>query len=346
MKKKIAIIGAGWFGCHIGYEIIKLNKFDVKIFEKNKEIFQGASGNNQNRLHLGFHYPRSKETRFQSKKGYKKFKKIYPFLCLKVKKNIYGVANDRKTKIDFGTFLQIMKSEGLKYKEINAQKLFKIENLSGAILTNEMLIDKNKSINFFQKKLKNFLYLNKNIKKIKKVRGKYEINNQLYDYVINCTYYQKFINKNPGAFYEVTSSMIYKCSKEFPALTVMDGPFFTIYPYKKNFYNIYSVIYSPFGKSKNFNLCEKTLFRVRKDNRLLHQKRKLTEKQILKFYPNFLKYFKFTEYSTCIRTTNNSSNANRSYKIHINKNFINIFSGKIDHINLASEEVIDFLKKS
>ena len=58
------------------------------------------------------------------------------------------------------------------------------------------------------------------------------------------------------------------------------------------------------------------------------------------------KYFKFTEYLTCIRTTNNSSNANRSYKIHINKNFISIFSGKIDHVNLASEEVIDFLKKS
>jgi hypothetical protein len=229
-----------------------------------------------------------------------------------------------------------MKSEGLKYKEINAQKLFQIENLSGAILTNEMLIDKNKSINFFQKKLKNFLHLNKNIKEIKKVRGKYEINNQLYDYVINCTYYQKFISKDPGVFYEVTSSIIYKCSKEFPALTVMDGPFFTIYPYKKNLYNIYSVIYSPFGKSKNFNLCEKTLFRVRHDNRLLRQKRKLTEKQILKFYPNFLKYFKFTEYLTCIRTTNNSSNANRSYKIHINKNFISIFSGKIDHVNLLA----------
>ena len=61
MKKKIAIIGAGWFGCHIALEILKLNKFKIQIFERNKDIFNGASSNNQNRLHLGFHYPRSKK---------------------------------------------------------------------------------------------------------------------------------------------------------------------------------------------------------------------------------------------------------------------------------------------
>ena len=70
MKKKIAIIGAGWFGCHIAHQIKKkLNKFDIKLYEKEKDIFLGASSNNQNRLHLGFHYPRSKQTRLQSKNG-------------------------------------------------------------------------------------------------------------------------------------------------------------------------------------------------------------------------------------------------------------------------------------
>ena len=59
--KKIAIIGAGWFGCYIGYDLIK-SGYEVKIFEKEKEIFSGASGYNQNRLHLGFHYPRSYRT--------------------------------------------------------------------------------------------------------------------------------------------------------------------------------------------------------------------------------------------------------------------------------------------
>tara|TARA_B100000787_G_scaffold170135_1_gene164241 strand:- start:2387 stop:3427 length:1041 start_codon:yes stop_codon:yes gene_type:complete len=344
MKKKIAIIGAGWFGCHIASEIIKLNKFDIQIFEKNNEIFQGASTNNQNRLHLGFHYPRSKETRVQSKKGFKKFLEIYPFLCSKVKNNMYGVANHQDSQIDFGTFLQVMKSENLKYKEVNAKQNFGIEGLSGAILTHEMLIDSEKSKKFFKKKLRSFLHLNMDIKKIEKIKDKYKINDELFDYVINCTYYQKFVKKNPEIVYEVTSSIIYKCNKNFPALTVMDGPFFTIYPYKKNLYNVYSVTHSRFGLSRLINKCENILSQVRNDNTLLHLKKKLAEKQILTFYPKFLKHFKFKKFLTCIRTINKSKNADRSYKVYFNENLINVYSGKIDHISLAGEEIIKFLQ--
>lgn len=346
MNKKIAIIGAGWFGCHVGSEIIKLNKFKVKIFEKNKEIFQGASSNNQNRLHLGFHYPRSKETRVQSKKGFARFRKLYPFLCLKVKQNIYSVANNASSKIDFGTFLQIMKSEGLKCKEVNINNFFKINGLSGSITTDEMLIDSEKSKVFFKKKLNKFLQLNTDIKKIEKKNGKYLINNELFDYVINCTYYQKFVPRDPNLFYEVTSSLIYKCSKKFPALTIMDGPFFTIYPYKKNFYNIYSVVHSRFGKSKNIKQCEKKLSTVKNDDSFLHLKRKLIEKEISKFIPDFLKLFKFKRFLNCVRTVSNFENADRSYKIYFDQNFINIFSGKIDHITLASKDVIKFLRNN
>ena len=108
MKKKIAIIGAGWFGCHIAHQIKKLNKFDIKLYEKEKDIFLGASSNNQNRLHLGFHYPRSKQTRLQSKNGFDKFLKHYYFLTKKIKYNIYGISDSPETLLDYHTFLQIM----------------------------------------------------------------------------------------------------------------------------------------------------------------------------------------------------------------------------------------------
>ena len=64
---KIAIIGSGWFGCHLAH-IFNKKKFDVTIFEKEKEIFQGQSGFNSNRLHLGFHYPRAKKLEISAKK--------------------------------------------------------------------------------------------------------------------------------------------------------------------------------------------------------------------------------------------------------------------------------------
>lgn len=344
MKKRIAIIGAGWFGCHIALEILKLKKYDIKIFDKNNKIFDGASSNNQNRLHLGFHYPRSKITRDQSKIGYKKFLKVYPFLCKKIKNNIYSIADSKHTKIDFETFLQIMKAENLSFKIINEKK-FDLKNISGSITTDEMLIDVEKSRKFFYKKLKSHLSINKEIKKIKKLENKFVIDDNAYDYVINCTYYQKFVKDTVGVFYEVTASLIYKCFKNFPALTLMDGPFFTIYPFKKNYYNIYSVVHSRFGESEKISKCEKNLLKIRKNKKFLNKKRILIEKQISKFYPNFKKNFKFFKYLTCIRTIKDTENAERSFKIFKNGNFIDVYSGKIDHIMTAGEEIIGFLNK-
>ena len=345
MKKKIAIIGAGWFGCHLASEILKNKKFELKVYEKEKDIFRGASSNNQNRLHLGFHYPRSKLTRVQSKKGYKKFIKKYRFLCSKVKNNIYSIANDKDTHLDFETFCQIMKSEGLKFKKINAEKKFNICNVAGSLKTNEMLINDVKSKNYFKNKLKRYLVLNSTVRKISKDKGKYRINNEYFDYVINCTYYQSFVNQSSRIFYEVTSSLIYKNKKYFPALTIMDGPYFTIYPYKKNYYNIYSVKHSRFKKSNNINNCIKLLKKVKNNNSQLIRKKKLIEKEILKFCPDFKKNFKFAKYLNCIRTINNTNYADRSFKVYYNKRMINIFSGKIDHIISAGEEILNYLKK-
>ena len=73
MKKKIAIIGAGWFGCHIASEIIKLNKFDVQIFEKNNEIFEGHQQITKIDYTWGFTIQDQKKLGFNLKKGLKIF---------------------------------------------------------------------------------------------------------------------------------------------------------------------------------------------------------------------------------------------------------------------------------
>ena len=56
MKKNFCIIGAGWYGCHIGLFLKNLGN-KVKIFEKEKDIFLGSSGYNQFRLHSRFSLP-------------------------------------------------------------------------------------------------------------------------------------------------------------------------------------------------------------------------------------------------------------------------------------------------
>ena len=73
-RKKIAIIGAGIFGCTLA--IILSKKFDVQIFEKKRSILNEASKMNQFRFHLGFHYPRSQKTINEIQKDCKDFIKF------------------------------------------------------------------------------------------------------------------------------------------------------------------------------------------------------------------------------------------------------------------------------
>ena len=184
-KIKIAIIGAGWFGCHIGYKLKKKN-FNIKIFEKEKDIFTNASGNNTNRLHLGFHYPRSFRTRQMSSNGYKKFIKQYPHLTAELKENIYVIADDKENKINSNTFENSMIKSKLKFREYEISKTG-LRNVVKAYNTNERRIDNYKSKNFFFKKLKKNILLNYEIKKINRAKKKFKINNEIFDYVINCT---------------------------------------------------------------------------------------------------------------------------------------------------------------
>jgi len=69
---KFAVIGAGFYGLHIATRLKALG-LEVAIFEQEKDILKFASGNNQFRLHLGFHYARNFRTRQQSRDGYHVF---------------------------------------------------------------------------------------------------------------------------------------------------------------------------------------------------------------------------------------------------------------------------------
>ena len=112
MANSIAIIGAGWYGCHVATYLID-NGYLVDIYDGN-HIFYGSSSKNQNRLHLGFHYPRSKKTRSLCKNGFDLFKSKYQNCLEKINNNYYYVANE--SIIDFDTYCGIFSYENIPYK--------------------------------------------------------------------------------------------------------------------------------------------------------------------------------------------------------------------------------------
>ena len=89
--KKLAIVGGGFYGCYIAKKLKDKfkSKIDVHIFEKNKKLILEAGSNNQYKLHLGYHYPRSIYTIRQTIDGSKKFKKEFGKFIFYPRKNIY-----------------------------------------------------------------------------------------------------------------------------------------------------------------------------------------------------------------------------------------------------------------
>ena len=342
MKKKIAILGAGWFGCYVGYDLMK-SGFAVKIFEKEKQIFSGASGYNQNRLHLGFHYPRSYNTIQESKNGYKAFVKKFPNFVKNIKKNLYVIANHKENLIDFDIYKQILQSNKLSFKE--EKNNFNLINFKGVISCKEKLIDMDAAKKFFSKKLEKNIITNYKVDTLIKKNNKILINNIEFDNLINCTWQTYFPNKNLDFTYEACLFFLYKSKvKDHPAITIMDGPFSTLYPQKKDFFTLYSVKHTRLKSFKKFKNCENFLIDYKK-NINLKKVRKNHENQIMHFYPNFLKNFQFKKELLTYRTIINNANAERSSKIFQNGKIINLLSGKIDHIIECSNEIKKCLKK-
>ncbi len=340
-KFKIAIIGAGWFGCHIASELLKIG-FDIKIFERENDIFKGASGNSQNRLHLGYHYPRSHITREQSKKGFKLFKKNYPNFTKKIKNNLYAISNSTESLIDFNTYLAVLKNSKLKFTKLNLN-LFNVKNIEGLIKCDEEYLDIPIAKNYFKQKLKNNIFFNYDVKNIKKIKNNIYINNLKFDFLINCSWQQIEYPKVWDLSYELCISLLYEAKKSNSnALTIMDGPFYTLYPWSKKIYNLYSVRHSRYIKTKKFTNIKNKIKKIK-----THELKKIKitmEKEFIKYVPNFKKDYKFKKYVKTYRTLIDKKNDSRDYKIYYNKKIFNVLSGKIDHIFLALNDIKKCLK--
>ena len=345
---KIAIIGAGWFGCHISSKLLD-EGHDIKIYEKEKKIFNNASGNNQNRLHQGFHYPRSKETIKLSNSSFFRFKKEYSFLTTKIKNNIYSISNSKNSKVDFKEYCKILKGSKLKFKKLNPEnKIFKkLKNIKGSIVCDEELILTSKSIDFFYQKLKSKINFNSKIDKIMRKENSFFINEEKFDYIIDCTGYRLRKKKLKNLKYEFCVIFLYKKEKhkdEF-AITIMDGPFFTLYPWNKNKeYGLYSVQYSRIVSSQNIDSLEKNVHKTIK-RKLLDKKRKSVENSFFKYYPDFKKQFKFKKYLLSYRTLLENKKDTRLCRVTNKNKFISVFPGKIDHIFYAYDEIKKCLNK-
>lgn len=323
---KILIIGAGWVGCHLAGRLI--DNHEVAIYDKDG-IFENTSYLNQNRLHLGYHYPRSFRTRSLCRETFGKFISEYAQVINCIHNNVYGIPN-KGSIIDFETYRSIYTHERYDFSEENYDC---ITNVDHTINVGERHIDQDKAKSHFTRLLGN-IFTKAEVKDIRDYENS-------YDLIINCT--NNFIRDlATPSVYELTVSLIYsrRCDNGFGALTLMDGPFFSIYPYKANLYTVTDVVYTPVLVSDNLNEIlnfKITDLQCRKEN---------IEKKIKGYYPDFNHDFEYEYFFTSIKSKTINTVADRYPVIRQENNVINCFTGKIQGIYIIEDEIRRIINES
>jgi hypothetical protein len=325
---KILIIGGGWVGCHLYQKLI--SNHSVFLIDKNKELFSESSFFNQNRLHIGFHYPRNYKTRNLCKNTFDRFINDYSNFVSKVQNNIYCIPKFDSI-IDYETYIDIFRDFDFEKFDVH-----EITNVEGCIKVNEQYIN-----NF---KLKNFF--NSNIKFITQEINQNDILefSKKYDLVINCTNNQINDLKN-DSFYELTISLVYRKinTTSFDSITLVDGDLYSIYPYGDNLFTLTDVKLTPIKKFNSFNDLKQ--FKNNLNEKFIKKYIKKFESRVNKFFPNFKQFFEYDSYFTSVKSKKYDNSDNRYPIINKNNNVINCFTGKIQGIYIIEDYILNEIKK-
>ena len=359
MKKKIiSIIGGGIFGASI-YILLKKNGFNCQLFEQNKKLLNGATSNNLNRIHFGYHYPRDSQTARQSYLGYKSFKKFYGDSIIKNFDNYYVIANE--SKISFKSYLKFCDKNNLKYRIIKRNNFLINKNIEGVIKINEPIYDWNILLKILKKKISllndNKIYLKTKINKIKKNNNSYilETKNKKYctDFIIDASYHSsntllKSIQKNKKFIFQlvVVAEVFIKNFDRPHGIAVMDGPFFSFLPMgNTNKYLLYHVKHSVLKNKLDLEFNYNWLKKINKNKLDSFNKKVLYD--IKKFFPTLdIKITKKYHLSPRVFIPQVENTDKRISKIDkIKKNYFKITSAKVDHSIDIANDLLKLIKK-
>lgn len=337
MQFKVGVIGGGWYGCHIAYSLANLG-FDVALFDRNSNLMQDASGNNQFRLHLGFHYARHHATRLQSRDGFQRFIERYPTLSAEVPQNIYAVP-EQGSLLDFSTYKLVMAASGIDFVEIHDMPDF-LKSVEGCLLTRERVIHLHRARSFFQERLNDNLVLETEVKSVRNVGAHVEVNDVRFDYVVDATW--GHLRKLPIDVYFEPTLLLYYEGRNVPAVTLVDGPLCSVYPTEDpGIYTLSSVIHTSLGRYAT--AAEARARHGQVDLGLVNAKRAAMEAQVSVNCPVFSDLFRFAGIQLAIKTKPIATYEDRSCYVFQEGRIFSVMSGKIDTIFFAVERILSLM---
>jgi hypothetical protein len=324
----VVVIGAGIFGTSISIKL-RERDFNVTLIDSNPDIMMEASRLNHNRLHYGFHYPRSFDTARQSLDGYESFYRTFKNSISNDFPNYYLVENDSNVNsLQYKSFCDKLE---LEYTIENPNIDIDLSRIESSYRTKEPIYDFDGVKNTLKEML---LDSGVNVIFNNKVSDKdiYE----KYDVIINTTYSRiNEINNILGIpqtklRLQKVVIPIFKMNMEKIGITIMDGEFCSILPkgFDPNTFLLYHVKYSVIKSLDSYTVPSEW------KNENLDM-----EKIVSKIYKESEKYFRFLKdaepigYWQSIRALPINDDDSRVSNINLyeldEKKIITLISGKI-----------------
>lgn len=323
---KIRVLGGGFYGCHIAVELIRAGH-EIELHEVQGRIFGGASGKIPARLHLGFHYPRSKKTRDACQKHVPEFMEHYRRFTKTVRTNIYAIA-ENSSMVDYPQYVDTLNGE-VSFSEIQDLQAFGLKNVEGAVLTSERHIITDDVKTYFERTLaRNIVY--------RKEAG--TVDSPDYDLTVDATF---CANDSAGIDRYEPCVVGLLGGPTDVAVTIMDGPFSSLYPWneKRGLSSLSSAKWTPFSKKcKTWEEAKYILDHLSREE--IRDQAYGMFADLAQYYPTLKRDYHFVDSMVSIRAMPLSGADTRLVDIvKIGERAVRVRAGKIDAIVQAANAI-------
>lgn len=227
----IVVIGGGLFGCCVALELDRVGHA-VTLYEQRYDIMLGASKVNHGRLHIGYHYPRSKETARQSMAGLLSFQQAFGKHVMWDFPNYYAIAREGSA-LTADQYRAFCDAVGISLVEAWPEDgCLAHEKLEACFLVREPVFDWQGVRDSVFRRLRLISHV---VVRLKESVGLGAV--ERADFTVNCAYagVNRIQNKlglpEIPLHYEDCIIPVFKWKRPPIGLTVMDGPFCTIMPW-------------------------------------------------------------------------------------------------------------------
>ncbi|MGE5730988.1 MAG: NAD(P)/FAD-dependent oxidoreductase [Gemmatimonas sp.] len=260
------VVGGGFYGARLARMLGELGQ-QVLLVEREPELLARASLRNQARVHNGYHYPRSILTSLRSRLNYARFIDEYGDCVDRSFPHYYAIGR-RMSKITAAQFTEFCRRIGAPLSPAPAavQKLFDASRIDSVFEVNECAFDATRLRERMARELADAgvdVALNTEAGRVvsrddggatvtlERAGDKSQV---AADLVLNCTYSRLnrlLVNSAASPIpmkHELTEMALVEPPAELAgaAVTVMDGPFFSLMPYpSRGLFSLSHVRYTP-----------------------------------------------------------------------------------------------------